>query len=313
MSIEFTCPKCSQMLRVPDTAAGKQAKCPQCQTLVSIPADMAPQQPAQPNQPIPDTPAPNQFGDPKPSADGAYDNPYATSAMPDPTGFGAPTAVPGGPIQNVLVDAGEVFKHAFDCWKRDLGVLVAASFVAQAPQIPFNIASRIFTMNGDQNMAAMVDIASFFIATPLQIYLSLGVTVIMLASARRERVEFGMLFYKGPGTIVKMFSILGFYLLILISMFACFLGLVLALFYWPFSMILVDKNVGFGEAFSLGRECTRGNEGTTVLLFLMGIGVMILGFLALCVGLFFAQPLFGMMFTTGYLMMGGQLKSSRAY
>ena len=37
MPIEFNCPSCGQMLRVPDEAAGKQAKCPSCEQIASIP------------------------------------------------------------------------------------------------------------------------------------------------------------------------------------------------------------------------------------------------------------------------------------
>lgn len=38
MPIEFRCPSCTQQLRVPDTAAGKGAKCPKCQSIVTVPA-----------------------------------------------------------------------------------------------------------------------------------------------------------------------------------------------------------------------------------------------------------------------------------
>src|SRR6188768_4119955 len=41
MSIEFLCPSCQQQLRVPDTAAGKNAKCPKCSSILSVPASSA--------------------------------------------------------------------------------------------------------------------------------------------------------------------------------------------------------------------------------------------------------------------------------
>ncbi|HUY91620.1 MAG TPA: DUF4190 domain-containing protein [Pirellulales bacterium] len=37
MPIEIACPQCQQMLRVPDEAAGKKARCPACQTIVDVP------------------------------------------------------------------------------------------------------------------------------------------------------------------------------------------------------------------------------------------------------------------------------------
>lgn len=41
MPIEFLCPGCNRQLRVPDTAAGKQAKCPSCEQVCSIPVQSA--------------------------------------------------------------------------------------------------------------------------------------------------------------------------------------------------------------------------------------------------------------------------------
>lgn len=38
MPIEFSCTGCSHILRVPDEHAGKHARCPQCSSVVSIPA-----------------------------------------------------------------------------------------------------------------------------------------------------------------------------------------------------------------------------------------------------------------------------------
>ncbi len=37
MPIEFRCTKCSKLLRTPDETGGKQARCPQCGTILSIP------------------------------------------------------------------------------------------------------------------------------------------------------------------------------------------------------------------------------------------------------------------------------------
>src|SRR5690242_15410121 len=38
MTIEFHCSQCNQLLRVPETAIGKQARCPECQALMVVPA-----------------------------------------------------------------------------------------------------------------------------------------------------------------------------------------------------------------------------------------------------------------------------------
>lgn len=42
MSIEFHCPHCSQLLRVPEGSQGKKCECPGCQTLLTIPSPTPP-------------------------------------------------------------------------------------------------------------------------------------------------------------------------------------------------------------------------------------------------------------------------------
>jgi hypothetical protein len=37
MAIEFTCPQCHRLLRVPDEAAGREAQCPECSTRAIVP------------------------------------------------------------------------------------------------------------------------------------------------------------------------------------------------------------------------------------------------------------------------------------
>ncbi len=42
MPIEFTCSQCVSVLRVPDEHRGKQAKCPKCGSIISIPPESQP-------------------------------------------------------------------------------------------------------------------------------------------------------------------------------------------------------------------------------------------------------------------------------
>jgi phage FluMu protein Com len=42
MPIEFPCPGCQNLVRTPDSAAGKKGKCPECGTIVQIPSALAP-------------------------------------------------------------------------------------------------------------------------------------------------------------------------------------------------------------------------------------------------------------------------------
>ncbi len=50
MAIEFNCPYCTATIRVPDAYAGKQGRCPKCDTKLLIPSVPLPNQPATGNQ-----------------------------------------------------------------------------------------------------------------------------------------------------------------------------------------------------------------------------------------------------------------------
>ena len=67
MPIEFVCPGCQNVLRVPDEHAGKQARCPECQLISQIPLVSVDGQP-QVSQP--------------PLAPPTVENPYGGSAIP---------------------------------------------------------------------------------------------------------------------------------------------------------------------------------------------------------------------------------------
>ena len=43
MAIEFRCTNCNKLLRTGDETAGRQAKCPDCGTVMTIPAAAGPQ------------------------------------------------------------------------------------------------------------------------------------------------------------------------------------------------------------------------------------------------------------------------------
>ncbi len=89
MPIDFNCPTCKKLLRVPDGAAGRQAKCPQCGNVVLVPAASAFEASAPPVPPTPPLPPAEQlmsddeeFRIAPPTATPSYkpqvDNPFAS-------------------------------------------------------------------------------------------------------------------------------------------------------------------------------------------------------------------------------------------
>ena len=62
MAIEFNCPYCTATIRVADPYAGKQGRCPKCDTKLLIPSVPLPHQPAVPQLPVVQTPPVAAYG-----------------------------------------------------------------------------------------------------------------------------------------------------------------------------------------------------------------------------------------------------------
>jgi hypothetical protein len=71
---------------------------------------------------------------------------------------------------------------------------------------------------------------------------------------------------------------------------------------------VVDNKAGVISSFSMARTITEGNFGTAIGLWFLSVAVVVLGMLALCIGILFATPLVTMYWATAYLMMSGQLQ-----
>lgn len=303
MPIEFSCPSCSSVLRVSDEDAGLTAKCPTCQAVLNIPN-------ASTNAPSPSSGSP--------AADGraAPPNPFSppaameTQAAPMPPvgalgGTGAPTAVGIGPI----------FSYASRVWSENLGLLVGCTVVI------FVISGAIGGVSGfvgealalrgdDVVVAVLAQNAISWTGNLIQLFLGIGMTRISLALARKQPADFNMLFgggdrflpLLGTSIIAGIVLVFGFLLLIIP-------GILLALFFWPFYYYVVDRQCPAMDSFGQGYEIAKYNVGTSFVLAIMGIGLTLIGVIALCIGVIFTAPLIGMLWSTAYLMMKGELAS----
>src|SRR5262245_12215152 len=102
-SIEFHCTSCGRALRVPASAAGKRASCPQCNTVVPVPLSTQPQTPATAIPPAPARPTESDVGSQRsanPIADARPPTPDLrppTSGMPASVTFAPPPQPPAAP------------------------------------------------------------------------------------------------------------------------------------------------------------------------------------------------------------------------
>lgn len=67
--------------------------------------------------------------------------------------------------------------------------------------------------------------------------------------------------------------------------------LIFTLIWNPAYAIIADTNLGFWEAMNLSRKLVMQRIGSWIVLYLAIVGITILGFLALCVGVFFVMPM----------------------
>ncbi len=378
MAIEFRCSQCNQLLHVPDESVGKNARCPKCQALMTVPAASQPMVPpagavtsfspptlpSSPPVPTPLRPAPiaqppasSPFGgspfatQPLGGAGGAPPpagpaNPFASGGLPPPpkpvgNPFGdagaspaslnpyaspsggyaySPTtfAAPGGPITNVVVPLDPIMSHAWRVWQANLGLLVGVTLIviviSYAIAIPQAVIQTALEHNNQHEGAIAVVIVGNILNQLLQLFLGIGQAQIALKLARGIPANFAELFGGGP----RFLPVLGGGLIALIVFYAGILacivpGILLALWFWPFYYLLIEDKASITGSFSLASHVTQGNRGTTFILALCSMGIVIVGFLALCIGVIFAMPLVSVMWATAYLMMSGQLPTQPQY
>ena len=301
MGIQFSCTNCASSLNVKDEFAGRQARCPKCQTVLIVPNSSSH---AQPNYEA--TPAAEE-----PNWQEAT-NPYAAPVAVEP---GKPQQLAGGDNQPTAVGPGRVIEHAFKVWQENLGVLVGATVlvmaIGMAISFAANIAGAIVEEMANEPMAGVIIILVFdnFFGTLVNWFLAIGLTRIALGAARGQRPEFGLLFSGGDvflsyagGAILFGLGLLGGFMLLIIP------GIIFALFYWPYSLFIVDNQASAFASFGEASKIAKPNIGTAIVLALASIGIALAGFLAFCIGIIFAAPLISCMFASAYLMMKGEIR-----
>lgn len=355
MPIEFLCSSCQQQLRVPDAAAGKNARCPKCSTILAVPGASQTATPPPPVAPTPGDlsfrpepkPAPqnsaggfdNPFGDtgPKPwSGPSDAANPYASPAG----GFNEPTPL-AGPIGHQVVDVGPILNHSFRVWQDNLGLLVGTTLVVAIISIVINGGLGgvlgVVMIGGEPILIAALGLVVQTTAFAITTFLGIGQAKICLKLARGQRADFADLF-SGGSRFLPIFALMGmingpniflqsvnsafggqrgsFEIQMVVNLLILLWSLayiILGIIYWPCYYLVLEERAGVFESFGLAGRITEGNRLHSFLLFLLTIGILILGFLACLVGLLFAAPLTQLLLAVAYLMMSAQLSTNPGY
>jgi uncharacterized membrane protein len=203
-------------------------------------------------------------------------------------------------------------------WQANLGLLVGVTVVVFAITYGFAFALGILQgilESGDvPEAAAGVAIVGNLISNLIQIFLGIGQAQIALKLARGQHASFGDLFNGGGRFLPVLGSSIIAGIALTVGVMLCIIpGIIMALMFWPFYWLVVDEKAPALESFSVAYMLTQRNLGTTFLLWLLSVGIMIVGVLALCVGIVAAAPLVTMLWASAYLMMSGQLSSYPTY
>ncbi len=303
MPIEFLCNVCQQRLSVPDGSAGKQAKCPNCSTVLNVP------DPA--SQAVPDL---DENDSPPPTR-----TPLAKKRLSTTLVWGirirmrAPSSLPDT-VPTGMIDAGFAFSSAWQIFKTNAALLIGAYVIQMALNFGITFGSTFLqtiagNVLGDPQslFVLLMEIGTSLLNQVIQFWLTIGFIRITLATARNEPADLGMLFsgaaylprYIGAGILFGIATMVGFILLIIP-------GFYVLLTYWSYMYFIVDRNCGVFESFRLAGTHAAGNRLNVLLLGLLSIVLSILGLMACGVGLLVTAPLVMMMFAVAYLMMTGQ-------
>jgi hypothetical protein len=239
------------------------------------------------------------------------ENPYAPS-FPEPSYDRAPVAV-DGEIRNVVPEFGDIFRHAWNTWKDNLGLLVGATLIVLGVSFVLSFGAgfiqALLQQQGKPTFSSIL-VGVFFnvFNNVIQIFLGIGEVKMVLALLRGQPSSINTLFSGGERFLPTLgFSIL-FGLLLLGGLILLIIPFFILLFmFWPAYYLVVDRRTPVMQSFGLATEISRGNTLNTLLLTLSSMGIGLLGFLACGVGILFAQPLAMAVFGSGYLMMSGQL------
>lgn len=181
--------------------------------------------------------------------------------------------------------AGDMIRFGWEAFKKRPWFLIGALVITTIVSYLVGFVSGLFGNEG------LESIAGFVINVAASILISMGTTALLLkAHDSVESVSYRELWhpqpfwsYLGVTIIFALATVVGFILLIIP-------GIIVFLAYQFGEYIVIDRNLGPVEALEESARITKGNRWELLWLFLMIIGINILGALALLVGLLVTVP-----------------------
>ncbi len=293
MPIEFRCAKCNRLLRTPDETAGKRAKCPQCGTILTIPATgAAPPPPAEGAALPPIPPAPSGV-------------PPIAAAAPAPQ-------VRADAAGRVPLDLNDVFSTTWQIFKSQVGsyILLALIFYAVNAVCASVIMAGVLMLTGARSAALgiLCILAGFLALVLLGAWIHIGIFRICLKMARGQPFVLGEVFIRGPQFVPSIATYILFMLMISIGFSLCVVpGVILAAMFFPCYFLVLEHNLSVGDAFGQAKAITDGNKMNIFLIALVAwlVAGAINSFTCGLGGLV-TTPFLWLMVTIMYMRLSGQ-------
>ena len=325
MTIEFNCPHCDKVLKTTDDKAGRQAKCPGCGELINIPeagweqqdSSFASEGADHELPPVPDRSREMKScpmcgvetrGDAiRCRSCGEVFKSESRLVQGRPSGFREMRPFPPG----------EVISEAWRIFTEKMGILIGSMItmvflvliVLSSASIPAALGEFLYE-NGNE-IGAMVawgiSILLYFAALYFCVYVQAGYMILQLKAAREQPIRLDDLF-SGGRYVGRMFlsSILFGGLILLGSVAFVIPSLLLALVFWPYGHLLVDKNSPGIECLTRSKVLTDGNWGSLFLVFVIYWVSLFCGALLCNVGLIFTLPFANLLLAVAYDRMSCQ-------
>ena len=316
MAIEFRCTQCNKLLRTGEGTAGKQAKCPECGTILTVPAaGIAPPgevpPPSAAPTPPPDSQAVSPFGSgaaqPPPFDP---ENPYAA---PSEYGAGDPGQVPApGAFTPTIIDLNDIFSRTWEIFKEQWGMCLAVVVIVGVINFGVNmvvslVCQGIGAAAGDEVIMIMASLFGNVVTTVFSIWISIGQSLYFLKVARGQTAEISDIFAGGPWFFSILVASILVGLIVMVGFVLCIVpGVIFALMFSQFYYLILDRNVGVMDSLNISKEIMTGNKLTLFLIWLVGIALFVLGCLPCCLGLLAVVPFLTLLAPVTYLVMTGQ-------
>lgn len=311
--IELNCHHCGKSLKTPDDRAGRQARCPGCYQLITIPtADGLTTESADglaENLDTVGTIADDETATPPVDSKNC---PKCSGPVPQTAircqacghifEASRPQQIPGSYRRETRpFPPGEVIADAWRIYVDRIGILTAAflingvlSFIAFAiGEQTLKLAQLLYDDTHDSipTMSIVAGGAAFLLAFVLMAYLHCGYLIMHLKAAREQPVQFADLFSGQTYTFRMLVNSAIFLTITVLGLgFLIVPGVITCLAFWAYGLVLVDKNPPGLGCLKQSLKMSRGNWGSLFIVFAVALPCLVSGYCACIVGLIFAIP-----------------------